>query len=48
VFERVGRLLLDDAAPARAPDRLLVAQDAFALAEAAAVAALKPVLNQSA
>jgi amidase len=46
VFERVGRVLLDDAAPARAPGRLLVAQDAFALAEAAAAAALKPVLDK--
>ena len=46
VFERVGRMLLDDAAPARAPGRLLVAQDAFALAEAAAAAALKSVLDK--
>jgi amidase len=46
VFERVGRVLLRDAAPARAPGRLLVAQDAFALAETAALAALKPALER--
>ena len=46
VFERVGRVLLRDAAPARGAGRLLVAQDAFALAEAAAVAALKPALDK--
>jgi amidase len=46
VFERVGRALLRDAAPATAPGRLLVAQDAFAFAEAAALAALKPALER--
>jgi amidase len=46
VFERVGRVLLDDAAPARVPGRLLVAQDAFALAEAAAAVALKSALDK--
>jgi amidase len=46
VFERVGRVLLRDAAPARAPGRLLVAQDAFAFAEEAARAALKPALER--
>jgi amidase len=46
IFERVGRVLLNDTAPARAPGRLLVAQDAFAFADVAAVAALKPVLNR--
>ncbi len=48
VFERVGRVLLRDAAPARAARRLLMAQDAFAFAEAAAVAALKPALGKAA
>jgi amidase len=48
VFERVGRVLLRDAAPARAPGRLLVAQDAFAFAEDAALAALKPALERMA
>ncbi len=46
VFERVGRVLLRDAAPAPVPGRLLVAQDAFAFAEAAALAALKPTLER--
>jgi amidase len=46
VFERVGRVLLRDAAPARAPGRLLVAQDAFAFAEEAALAALTPALER--
>jgi len=46
VFERVGRVLLRDAAPAHAPGRLLVAQDAFVFAEAAALAALKPALER--
>jgi len=46
VFERVGRVLLRDAAPTRAPRRLLVAQDAFAFAEEAALAALKPALER--
>src|SRR6185295_7534298 len=46
VFERVGRVLLRDAAPARAARRLLVAQDAFAFAEAGAVAALQPALGK--
>jgi amidase len=45
VFERVGRVLLRDTAPARAPGRLLVARDAFAFAEADALAALKPALE---
>lgn len=46
VFERVGRLLLRDTAPARKPGRLLVARDAFAYAEPAAAAALEPALNK--
>ena len=45
VFERVGRVLLRDDAPAARPGRLLVAQDAFAFADAAAVTALKPALD---
>jgi len=46
VFERVGRVLLRDAAPAPTPGRLLLAQDAFAYADAATVAALKPALDR--
>ena len=46
VFERVGRVLLRDAAPARKPARLLVAEDAFAYADAAAAAALEPALER--
>ncbi|MBI3041345.1 MAG: amidase [Betaproteobacteria bacterium] len=46
VFERVGRVLLRDAAPARAPSRLLVAQDAFAFADETAAAALNPALDK--
>jgi amidase len=46
VFERVGRVLLGDTAPARAPGRLLVAQDAFAFADEAARKALQPALDK--
>ncbi|MGH8642769.1 MAG: amidase [Burkholderiales bacterium] len=46
VFERVGRVLLRDTAPARKPGRLLVARDAFAFAEPSAVAALEPALKK--
>lgn len=46
VFERVGRVLLRDDAPAARAGRLLVAQDAFAFADPAAVAALKPALDR--
>jgi amidase len=46
IFERVGRVLLRDAGPARVPTRLLVAQDAFAFADEAARAALEPALDQ--
>lgn len=46
VFERVGRVLLNDAAPARRPGRLLLARDAFDLADAGAEAALKPALDR--
>jgi amidase len=48
VFERVGRVLLGDAAPAPKPGRLLVAQDAFAFAEAGAITALNPALDRDA
>ena len=44
VFERVGRVLLQDDAPARAPGRLLIADDAFAFADAGAAAALEPAI----
>jgi amidase len=46
VFERVGRVLLRDIAPAQTPGRLLVARDAFAFAEPAAAAALDPALKK--
>ncbi len=46
VFERVGRVLLGDDAPARKPGRLLLARDAFALADPGAEAALKPALEK--
>jgi amidase len=46
VFERVGRVLLRDTAPARKPGRLLAARDAFAFADPAAAAALRPALNK--
>jgi amidase len=46
VFERVGRVLLNDMAPARRPGRLLLARDAFDLADAGAEAALKPALDR--
>jgi len=46
VFERVGRVLLRDNAPAANPRRLLVAQDAFAFADESAMAELKPALEK--
>src|SRR5262245_25635533 len=46
VFERVGRVLLRDSAPAAKPGRLLLASDAFAFAEPAAAAALAPALDK--
>ena len=46
VFDRVGRVLLRDTAPARKPGRLLVARDAFAFAEPAAAVALAPALKK--
>jgi amidase len=44
VFERVGRVLLRDTAPARSPKRLLVAADAWACADAGVGEALRPAL----
>lgn len=46
IFERVGRVLLKDDAPAATPGALLVAKDAFELAEAAASAALAPAMER--
>src|SRR5262249_51872186 len=46
VFERVGRVLLRDDAPAAKAGRLLVAQDAFSFADPAAAVALKPALDR--
>ena len=46
VFERVGRVLLRDDAPAPTAGRLLLAQDAFAFADPASAAALKPALDR--
>jgi amidase len=46
IFERVGRVLLRDDAPARAPGRLLLAQDALAFADHGVVAALQPALDR--
>jgi amidase len=46
VFERVGRVLLRDTAPARKPGRLLAARDAFAFADPAAAAVLSPALDK--
>ncbi|HUF81106.1 MAG TPA: amidase [Burkholderiales bacterium] len=46
VFERVGRVLLRDDAPAARPQRLLVAQDAFAVADEGTAAALEAALDK--
>jgi amidase len=46
LFERVGRVLLADDAPARSPQRLLVATDAFLHADASAAAALAAALDR--
>ena len=46
VFERVGRVLLRDDAPAPGPGRLLLAQDAFDIAGATVTAALAPALGK--
>ena len=48
VFERVGRVLLRDDAPAPKPGRLLVARDAFTFADDEALDALKPALDRAA
>lgn len=44
LFERVGRVLLADDAPARTPRRFVVASDTFRHADAAAAAALAPAV----
>jgi amidase len=44
LFERVGRVLLADAAPARQPGRLLIAADAFEHADVETAAALAPAV----
>jgi len=46
VFERVGRVLLRDEAPAPKPGRLLVAQDVFAFADDDSLDALKPAIDR--
>jgi amidase len=46
VFERVGRTLLGDDAPAPRPERLLIAQDAFAIAGEAVARALRSALDK--
>jgi amidase len=46
VFERVGRVLLRDDAPARRPGRLLAAKDAFAYVEEPARGPLKQALDR--
>lgn len=44
LFERIGRILLRDEGAARKPRRVLLAQDAFALAGEAVANALKPAI----
>jgi amidase len=44
ILEKVGRVLLADGAPAAAPERLLIARDAFDLVEPAARDALAPAV----
>jgi amidase len=46
IFERVGRVLLLDAAPARTPRRLLLAEDACSYADKTAMEALEPGLDK--
>jgi amidase len=46
IFERVGRVLLRDNAPATQPGQVLIAEDAFALMEDAARAALAPAIER--
>jgi amidase len=46
IFERVGRILLSDDAPASPPARLLIAPDAFAVAGEMVADALRPALDK--
>src|SRR5262249_53753582 len=46
LFERVGRALLADSAPARKPGRLLLGVDGFERADVAAAAALAPAVSR--
>ncbi len=46
IFERVGRILLGDDAPAPRPERLLIAQDAFEVAGETVTYALRPALDK--
>jgi amidase len=46
IFERVGRVLLRDAAPAPTPRRLLLAEDACSYADKGAMEALEPGLDK--
>jgi amidase len=45
-FARVSAVMLDEAIPAELPTRLIVATDAFAVADASATAALQPLLDR--
>jgi amidase len=44
IFEKVGRVLLDDSEKPARPNRLLIARDAFALVDPAVGAALQPAV----
>jgi amidase len=46
VFERIGRTLLQDDAPAPRPERLLIAQDAFEIAGEAVADALRSAIDK--
>ena len=46
VFERVGRVLLQDQSPPQRPRQLLIAKDAFALVEDQVVRALMPAVER--
>ena len=46
IFERVGRVLLRETAPARTPRRLLLAEDACSCADKGVMEALKPGLDK--
>lgn len=48
LFERVGRVLLRDNAPAPRPTRLLFAEDAFAIADKPVAAAVRPLAEKAA